>query len=72
MITSEWAARNPRAVLASLESAARSTWREMQRNRRELRKNLVSGPWQRAYATQRAAQEAETLRTLLSIRGGHE
>ena len=61
---SEFAARNPRAVVDSLERAARCTWRELQLQRR--------GPWTLSYNSERARHEAEMLRVLLNIRRGIE
>ena len=71
MSGSDFAARNPRAVVESLERAARCTWWELQRHRRNLR-NSVPGPWFKEYTAKRASHEAETLRVLLNIRRGIE
>lgn len=72
MSGSEFAARNPRAVVESLERAARCTWRELQRHRRDRREKYVTGPWYGKYRAERAKHEAETLRVLLNIRRGIE
>lgn len=75
MLTSEFAARNPRAVVEALEEAAGATWRKLQRQRKEIR-DLQGAPreswwitWYR-YRKSRARHEAETLCLLLAIRGG--
>ena len=72
---SEFAARNPRAVVESLERAARCTWRELQRCRRDLRgfrRRGMGESWFHEYKEQEAKQEAEVLRVLLNIRRGIE
>ena len=73
MLPSEFAERNPRAVVDAVENAARGTWRELQRCRRELRSQQRRGlekSWWHDYKKERAQHEAETLRLLLAIRGG--
>ena len=72
MSGSDFAARNPRAVVESLERAARCTWRELQRHRRDLRTGCMAGLWHKEYKVERASHEAETLRVLLNIRRGIE
>lgn len=75
MIGSEYAARNPRAVIDSLERAARCTWRELQRQRKELcglrRQHMERSVWY--FDRERQARlEWWTLRMLLNIRRGIE
>lgn len=71
MLTSEFIAHNPRIVCEALEDAARCTWRELQRCRREVRMQRDMGKsWWHEYMAERAKHEAETLRLLLAIRGG--
>ena len=72
---SEYAARNPRAVIDSLERAARCTWRELQRHRKELRSLRRRGTEHFVWCgdlERQARQEWWTLRLLLNIRKGIE
>lgn len=75
MSGSEYAAMNPLAVIDSLERAARCTWRELQRHRKELR-GLRRGYMERSVwwmdRERQARQEWWTLRMLLNIRRGIE
>ena len=76
MSGSEFAARNPRAVVESLERAIRCTWRELQRQRKAVQGMRRRDPDEQGvfYAEweQRARDEWGTLRVLLNIRRGIE
>ena len=76
MSGSEFAARNPRAVVESLERAARCTWRELQRQRKAVqgmrKRDLYEQSTFYSEWEQRARDEWWTLRMLLNIRRGIE
>ena len=76
MSGSDFAARNPRAVVESLERAARCTWRELQRKRKAVQGMRQRDPGEHGtfYTDweQRVRDEWWTLRMLLNIRRGIE
>ena len=66
MLTSEFIARNPRAVCDALETAIRHSYMFMQDYRRMRDSVSVLSD----YYAQQAVIHKETLRELLAIRGG--
>jgi hypothetical protein len=70
MLASEFADRNPKAVVESLEESIRFTWRGMHRERKQRSKCDVQG-WSYKWHNDWAKRYHHILEVLLAIRKGY-